>query len=92
MPAPSWPGSPAAARIPTRNAGGSAPTSTDVFWIYVERVAALDVISGYTCGSPGEPCDGQHRPYYRWTNNVTRNQAAKIVANTFFPNCQTPQR
>jgi hypothetical protein len=23
---------------------------------------------------------------------VTRNQAAKIVANTFFPNCQTPAR
>ncbi|HUS17323.1 MAG TPA: S-layer homology domain-containing protein, partial [Chloroflexia bacterium] len=64
----------------------------NAFWIYIERLAALNVISGYNCGGPGEPCDGQNRPYYRWTANVTRNQAAKIVANTFFPACQTPQR
>ncbi|HUS16204.1 MAG TPA: S-layer homology domain-containing protein, partial [Chloroflexia bacterium] len=64
----------------------------NAFWIFAERLAALNVISGYTCGGPGEPCDGQNRPYYRWTSNVTRNQAAKIVANTFFPGCQTPQR
>ncbi|HUS15793.1 MAG TPA: S-layer homology domain-containing protein, partial [Chloroflexia bacterium] len=62
----------------------------NAFWIYIERLAALNVISGYNCGGPGEPCDGQNRPYYRWTANVTRNQAAKIVANTFFPGCQTP--
>ncbi|HUS16726.1 MAG TPA: S-layer homology domain-containing protein, partial [Chloroflexia bacterium] len=64
----------------------------NAFWIYIERLAALNVISGYNCGGPGEPCDGQNRPYYRWTANVTRNQAAKIVANTFFPGCETPSR
>ncbi len=26
------------------------------------------------------------------SNNVTRGQASKIVANTFLPNCQTPSR
>ncbi|HUS15488.1 MAG TPA: S-layer homology domain-containing protein, partial [Chloroflexia bacterium] len=38
----------------------------NAFWIYIERLAALNVISGYNCGGPGEPCDGQNRPYYRW--------------------------
>jgi hypothetical protein len=47
-------------------------------------------MSGYPCGGPGEPCDPQQRPYFRWGNPVTRGQASKIVANTFYPNCQTP--
>ena len=60
------------------------------FYLYVERLAQRGVISGYPCGAPGEPCKPGNRPYFRPGNSVTRAQAAKIVANTFFPNCQTP--
>jgi len=62
------------------------------FYIWIMRLTNLGVMSGYPCGGPGEPCDGQNRPYFRPVNNVTRGQASKIVANTFFPNCQTPAR
>jgi hypothetical protein len=70
-------------------------TFTDVpggqpFWLWVERIAAHGTISGYTCGGPGEPCDGQNRAYFRPGNDTTRGQTAKIVANTFYPNCVTP--
>jgi hypothetical protein len=54
------------------------------FWLYVERVALHNVISGYSCGGQGEPCPGA---YFRPNNNVTRGQAAKIVANTFIASC-----
>jgi hypothetical protein len=66
-----------------------APSS---FYVYVERLARRGVISGYPCGGPAEQCDDQDRPYFRPGNPVTRAQAAKIVANTFYPNCQTPAR
>jgi glycosidase len=70
------------------------PPSTEPssFYIYVERLARRGVISGYPCGGPAEQCDDQDRPYFRPGNPVTRAQAAKIVANTFYPNCQTPAR
>jgi hypothetical protein len=45
-------------------------------WLYVERVAGHGIISGYACGSPGEPCPGT---YYRPNNNATRGQISKIV-------------
>jgi hypothetical protein len=63
------------------------PSST--FWVYVERLLANrpGVMSGYPCGGPGEPCDAQNRPYFRPGNSVTRGQSAKIVGNTFFPDC-----
>ena len=79
-------------------AGESVPTTrqtyTDVqpdspFWLYIERLSARGVMSGYQCGGAGEPCDGGARPYFRPEANVTRAQAAKIVANTFFPGCDT---
>jgi hypothetical protein len=60
------------------------------FYRWVEQVAARGIISGYPCGGPGEPCDGQQRPYFRPFNSATRGQTAKIVANTFFPGCVTP--
>jgi hypothetical protein len=60
------------------------------FFEWVNRLAAQGVISGYPCGSPGEPCDDQDLPYFRPGANVTRGQTAKIVANTFYPNCQAP--
>jgi hypothetical protein len=59
------------------------------FWLYIERLSARGVIGGYPCGGAGEPCDGEARPYFRPEANVTRAQAAKIVANTFFPGCDT---
>ncbi|HUS14801.1 MAG TPA: S-layer homology domain-containing protein [Chloroflexia bacterium] len=49
------------------------------FYSYVETAYANGIISGYTCGSPGEPCDPQNRPYFRPGLNVTRGQLAKIV-------------
>jgi hypothetical protein len=61
--------------------------NTNAFWLWVERMAAHNVINGYPCGSPNEPCDPQNRPYFRWGANATRGQTSKIVANTFFPNC-----
>ncbi len=48
------------------------------FFDVIETGAAANVVSGYTCGGPGEPCDGQHRPYFRPYNNVTRGQLSKI--------------
>jgi subtilisin len=60
------------------------------FYTWVQRLASRGYISGYACGGPGEPCDGQNRPYFRAYNNVTRGQTSKIVANTFFPECQSP--
>jgi streptogramin lyase len=49
------------------------------FYQFVETAACRGVISGYTCGGPGEDCDAGHRPYFRQYNNSTRGQIAKIV-------------
>jgi glucose/arabinose dehydrogenase len=60
------------------------------FYIWIMRLTELGVMGGYPCGGEGEPCDQENRPYFRSYNNVTRGQASKIVANTFFPGCQSP--
>jgi hypothetical protein len=61
------------------------------FYLEIMRLTGRGVMSGYPCGTvPHEPCDGEQRPYFRPGNNVTRGQASKIVANTFFPGCVTP--
>jgi hypothetical protein len=66
---------------------------SSTFYVYIERLAVRGVINGYPCGGPSEPCLGPgNRPYFRWGSNVTRAQTAKIIANSFFPNCQTPIR
>jgi hypothetical protein len=65
---------------------------TNTFYVWIERLTARGVMSGYPCGGPGEPCDPQNRPYFRPYADVTRAQSAKIISNTFFPNCQTPVR
>jgi hypothetical protein len=68
-----------------------APAST--FYDFVQRLANRGVMSGYICGTTGEPCvPPENRQYFRPNNNATRGQTSKIVANTFFPNCQTPGR
>jgi hypothetical protein len=79
------------------NAAGAVGTPTgqiytDVaedhpFYLWIMRLTELGVMGGYECGGEGEPCDGENRPYFRPFNNVTRGQASKIVANTFFPGC-----
>ncbi|MDQ5825055.1 MAG: choice-of-anchor J domain-containing protein [Chloroflexota bacterium] len=72
------------------------PGST--FFDWIQRLANNGVVSGYACGGTNpatgapEPCDASSRPYFRLNNNVTRGQVAKIVAETFYPNCVTPAR
>jgi hypothetical protein len=52
------------------------------FYSYIECIGSRNLISGYTCGTtPDEPCVGpENKPYFRPANNLTRGQAAKIVA------------
>src|SRR5262249_13608129 len=65
------------------------PGST--FYDYIQRLASRDILNGYPCGGSSEPCvPPANLPYFRPGANVTRGQSAKIVANTFFPDCQTP--
>jgi hypothetical protein len=68
--------------IPSTQQSFEDVPSTNPFWLWVERVYAHSVLSGYPCGGPGEPCVAPgNRPYFRWGNNVTRGQISKIVAN-----------
>jgi hypothetical protein len=61
---------------------------TSPFYDHIQRLARIGSMSGYFCGGPAEPCDPQARPYFRPGSNATRGQTAKIVANTFFVNCE----
>ena len=71
--------------ITTPAAGGNTfadvPT-TFPFFDVIETAAAGQIVSGYACGGPGEPCDGANRPYFRPYADVTRGQLAKIVVLT----------
>jgi hypothetical protein len=63
-----------------------SPHFTDVppgstFYTFVETAFAQGLLGGYPCGGPGEPCDGQNRPYFRPGNDVTRGQISKIVVS-----------
>jgi hypothetical protein len=31
---------------------------TAPFWLWIEQLAGRGIVSGYTCGGPGEPCPG----------------------------------
>ncbi|MDQ3706920.1 MAG: S-layer homology domain-containing protein [Chloroflexota bacterium] len=54
---------------------------TSPFFPYVERLACNNVISGYPCGGPGEPCDDTaDAAYFRPNNNISRGQIAKVVS------------
>lgn len=60
------------------------------FYEWIMRLTNRNVMGGYPCGTQelnSGPCDSEDRPYFRPANEVTRGQAAKIVANTFFPEC-----
>src|SRR5205823_6516990 len=47
---------------------------------YVTCLVCHNIVSGYACGGPGEPCNVHQDPYFRPNNPVTRGQVAKIVA------------
>ncbi|HUS16903.1 MAG TPA: S-layer homology domain-containing protein [Chloroflexia bacterium] len=72
--------------VPSGQTFSDVPT-THPFYVWIEVMAGRSIISGYNCGSPGEPCDPANRPYFRPYNSVTRGQGAKIVRNTFAPDC-----
>ncbi len=55
-----------------------APGST--FYQYIEAMAEHSIVSGYPCGSPGEPCPGT---YYRPVNSATRGQVSKFVTVSY---------
>jgi hypothetical protein len=59
------------------------------FYDWIQRLASRGYIGGYNCGSAGEPCVGNNLPYFRPNNNATRGQVSKIVANTFYPDCDS---
>jgi hypothetical protein len=63
---------------------------SNIFYLWIERLASRGAMSGYACGSSGEPCGPDNKPYFRPGNSATRGQTSKIVANTFFPNCAIP--
>ena len=50
--------------------------TTQTFYQYIETAYSHSIISGYVCGSPGEPCPGL---YFRPGANVTRAQLSKII-------------
>jgi len=50
------------------------------FYPYIEALAAQGIISGYTCGDPGEPCPAR---YFRPDAGATRAQVSKVVAETY---------
>jgi hypothetical protein len=75
--------------IPTTEQTFEDVPASNPFWVWIEALAQRQIISGYTCGGPGEPCvPPGNRPYFRWGANATRGQMAKIAANTFYPACQ----
>lgn len=74
---------------PTEQSFADVPLSHP-FYMWVERLASVGVMAGYTCGGVVEPCDEANRAYFRPYNNVTRGQTSKVMAGAFFPNCQAP--
>jgi hypothetical protein len=62
------------------------------FWLWIERLAARSIFTGYPCGGPFEPCGPGQSLYFRAYNVAIRGQASKIIANTFFPSDRPPDR
>jgi hypothetical protein len=90
------------AKIDANAAGISNPPSgqqlQDVpvgstYYTYTYRLVSRSIMGGYPCGGANEPCvPPTNLPYFRPNNNATRGQTSKLVANTFFPDCQTPEK
>jgi hypothetical protein len=61
------------------------------YYTYTYRLVIHNIMQGYGCGGPGEPCiPPDDLPYFRPNNNATRGQTAKIDAGAFFPGCNIP--
>jgi hypothetical protein len=58
------------------------------FFLWIQRVGHLNIMNGYACGGPGEPCSC-YGPcaYFRAYSNTTRGQTAKTASKAFFPEC-----
>jgi hypothetical protein len=54
--------------------------ATHTYWLYIERLYARNIVVGYPCGGPGEPCMPGNLPYFRANDNASRGQISKIVA------------
>lgn len=50
------------------------------FYTWVNQLSLRDIISGYPCGGPGEPCHAGNLPYFRPGDSTSRGQISKIVA------------
>ena len=59
----------------------------DPFYAYIRCLACRGILNGY---STSPPCVAGGTPCFNGGATVTRGQVAKIVANTFYPNCQIP--
>ena len=75
---------------PSRQTFADVPYGS-TFWLWVERLAIHNVMSGYACGGPSEPCDSENRPYFRPSNGATRGQLTKIVSNAVGFNDTVPE-
>jgi hypothetical protein len=51
----------------------------DTFYTSIHNIYVAGIMSGYPCGSPGEPCGPQNLPYFRPGAFSTRGQMSKIV-------------
>jgi hypothetical protein len=65
----------------------ATPTFNDVpvahpFYGYIETAVANNIVSGYTCGSPVEPCPGR---YFRPNVSATRAQLSKMLYQATHP-------
>jgi hypothetical protein len=66
-----------------------APGST--FYDVIERLSKRHIVNGYPCGGAGEACvPPTNRPYFRQNAQVTRQQAAQMVALAFYPDEVSP--
>ncbi len=54
---------------------------SSTYYDYAETTFNLGLISGYSCGGPGERCGPDNKPYFRPNANVTRGQVAKIAVS-----------
>lgn len=71
---------PQATCAPNGQCFADVPASSP-FYDFANRLYEQDIITGYACGGPGEPCDANNRPYYRPGDQVTRQQMSKFVDN-----------
>ncbi len=69
---------PQASCAPNGQCFADVPASNP-FYGYANTLYQEDIIGGYACGGPGEPCDPYNRPYFRPNSSVTRQQMTKFI-------------